>query len=158
MYNMLIDDDIYYLYGKEGKGRVMALAFGLDGVIVHTMPTFTFFYDMINSSNNIVCVNDDCSLVNFLDDNENIIETLQTNSKLGSILTSSPKIFELMRRNEDNTPIEASTIPPKNREVIEGWRYNENGLIAPYGWEPKPVKTLAEIRQEFFERSNNVRR
>ena len=157
MDNMLINDDIYYIYGKEGKGRVMALAFGIDGVIVHTMPTFTFFYDMINNSSNIVCINDDCSLVNFLDEDNNVTQTLQTNSKLGSILTSSPVVFELMRRNEDNTAIEPSSIPPKNREVVEGWRYDNNGLIAPEGWVPKPVKTLAEMRQDFIDRNKNVR-
>ena len=69
MLNMLTDDDIYYLYGKENNGLVMAMALGIDGVIVHTMPTFTFFYDLINNSSSVVCLNDSCSLVNFLDDN-----------------------------------------------------------------------------------------
>ncbi len=144
---MITDNDIYYSFGKQGEGVIAAIAFGIDGYIVETMSTYTSFIDLINLSSYIECINDDCSMVNFMDKSGLIIQTLKTNSKLGSILASEPVVFELMRRNPDNSAVEPSSIPAKNREVVEGWRYDDNGLIPPEGWTPSIPPTLEEMRQ-----------
>lgn len=47
------------------------------------------FKSLIRQSDTIECVNDDCSVVRFLDKDGNELETLSTTSELGSLLSSN---------------------------------------------------------------------
>jgi hypothetical protein len=135
---MLTNADVYFS-GDMSKGVVMAIAFGIENEIVHTMPTYTFFYDLIQTSDSIVCDSDDCTSLKFLDKSGKTIETLTTDPKLGSVLASSPKVFEILRRTPDNSAVEDTERFIKYRHVVDGWTYEGDEIIPPVGWYPAPT-------------------
>jgi len=143
---MLKDSDIIYS-GDLSKGTVMAIALGLDGEIVHTIPTYTFFYDAIKKASSIVCVTEDCSTIDFLNKDGSVFESLTTNSFLGSILASSPVVFELMRRLDDNSAVKDMELFNKFRFVTPGWTYSGKNIIPPKGWTP-PKPPTSEDRDK----------
>lgn len=114
---------------QRPKEAIISLAFGIDGEIVHTLVTYVKFYNLIVNSDKIVCKSDNCDIVDFLDKQENIIETLYANPLLGSILASSPKIFILSQRSEDNSKLINSGKHPWYRNVEPGWKYDESGIL-----------------------------
>lgn len=125
---MLTIDDIQWP-PQRPKDAIIALAFGIDGEIVHTIVTYDKFYELIKTSASIVCKSDNCDVVDFLDESGNVIETLTANSLLGSVLASSPEIFVLIRRSKDNLQIIDPGKHPWYGKVEPGWKYNENGIL-----------------------------
>lgn len=143
---MLKESDVVYS-GDLSKGTVMAIALGIDGEIVHTMPTYTFFYDAIKKAASIVCVTEDCSTIDFLNEDGSVFESLTASSFLGSVLASSPVVFELMRRLDDNSAVKDMELFNKLRFVTPGWKYSGLEITPPPGWMP-PVPSTSEQRDK----------
>ena len=54
--------------------------------------TYTWFTQLLSKAVTIEGVNDDCSIVRFVDSKNNELEQLTTTSEFGSVLSSNPKI------------------------------------------------------------------
>jgi len=124
---MLTDEDIYWPPQKP-KDAIISLAFGFDGEIVHTVVTYVYFYHLILNSQ-IVCKTDSCNVVDFINSNGAVVETLQTTSLFGSILASSPAVFVLAQRSSDNSTVVDEGKHPWYRKVEPGWKYDESGIL-----------------------------
>jgi hypothetical protein len=139
---MLNSVDITYSDASEGRVAI-AIAIGIGGEVLITLPTYVDFYEFLLENNEVVCVTEDCSTVNFVK-NEEVIETLVTTALMGSVLASNPDILEIVRRNPDNS------IPEMNEDrrfkgyVVPGWGYSPEGFIAPEGWVMPPQRTAEE--------------
>lgn len=125
---MLTNEDIHWPPQKP-RDAVISLAFGFDGEIVHTLTTYVYFYNLITDAKNIVCKTETCDVVEFLNSEGAVIETLQTTPLLGSILASSPAVFVLVRRSEDNSKVVDEGKHPWYRKVEPGWKYDERGIL-----------------------------
>lgn len=125
---MLTTEDIQWPPQKP-KHPLIALAFGIDGEIVHTIVTYVPFYEMILNSSSIICKSDSCNTVEFIDKKGLSITTLTTTPLFGSVLASSPDIFVLSQRSEDNASIVDPGKHPWYRSVEPGWKYDENGIL-----------------------------
>ena len=131
-------------YSKESVGRVgMAIAIGIDGEALVTLPTYVDFYEFLLENKEVVCATEDCSTVSFIKNGE-VIETLVTNSLMGSVLSSNPDILELGRQNPDNSMPEITEELRFRGYVVPGWGYGPEGFIAPEGWVMPPQRTAEE--------------
>jgi hypothetical protein len=140
---MLTKEDIIYS-NQETDRIIMAVAFGIDGEVLTTIPTFVDVYELL-TENTIVCSTENCDTVNIVKNNE-VIETIYLNdSFLGSILSSSPDIMELVRRNPDNSIPEMTPEIRTKMSVVPGWTYDESGFIPPSGWVLPKERTPEEI-------------
>jgi hypothetical protein len=140
---MLTDNDIYYFPDKHPGVPTIAIAIGINGKIIIDMPTYVFFYDILKSADSVVANNEDHSNISFIK-NENVIETLQTSSFLGSLLASKPDILEIFRPpNQDQYK--------KNSRVSSGWLYDSEGNFSlPYeGWDTELVDGKYNADNEF---------
>lgn len=125
---MLTTEDIQWP-PKKPKHPLVALAFGIDGEIVHTMVTYVPFYKMILEAKSIVCKSENCNVVDFIDDRGLVITSLSTTPLFGSLLASSPDIFVLSQRSEDNSKMVDTGNPSWYRSVEAGWKYDESGIL-----------------------------
>jgi hypothetical protein len=141
---MLTKNDITYS-GQQTDRVIMAIALGIDGEVVLTIPTFVDFYEFLLENRTVVCAADDCSVINFVD-GEDIIETLSLDSFWGSVLASNPDIMEIVRRNPDNSFAELTDELRTKMAVVPGWAYDDTGFITPEGWELRPLPTEEQIR------------
>ena len=114
---------------KRPKDALISLAFGIDGEIVYTLVTYVNFYELLTKTSSIRCKSDNCDVVEFWDESDNLIETLQAGALFGSVLASSPKIFVLVRRSKDNSTVEFMDERPWYRKVEPGWKYDESGIL-----------------------------
>jgi len=139
---MLTDNDIYYFAGKHPSKQVIAIAFGIDGKVVLDMPTYTDFYEILISANEVISNNDDYSSISLMKDG-NLIETLQTSSFLGSLIASNPDILVIFKPPDQQQFI-------KNQDVCSGWLYDANGeFYLPYeGWDTEMVNGLYNSDRE----------
>jgi len=139
---MLTDNDIYYFTGKHPSKQVVAIAFGLDGKVILDMPTYTDFYEMLISADEIINNNEDYSNISFIK-NGTTIETLQTSSFLGSLIASNPDILVIFRPPNQEQFV-------KNQDVCSGWLYDENGEFRlPYeGWDTEMIDGLYNADRE----------
>lgn len=144
---MLTKADITYS-GQETDRVIMAIALGIDGEVLITIPTFVDFYEFLLENTETVCADEDCSVVNYIKDGE-VIETLSVDPFLGSVLASKPDILEIIRRNPDNTLPERTEELRARVAVVPGWTYDSTGFIAPPGWvlPPLPTKEAQEQAQ-----------
>jgi hypothetical protein len=141
---MLTKEHIIYS-GQTTDRVIMALALGIEGDVLITIPTFVDIYELLLSSTSISCSREKCDVVNLLKDGE-IIETLSLNdSFMGSVLASSPDIMEIVRRNLDNSIPELTVEIRTKLSVVPGWSYNEFGFVPPLGWILPPERTPEEI-------------
>jgi len=102
---MLTDNDIYF--SDEDKAALIESTnigedYSIRGVYViikneqgdietyKNILTYDWFTDLLLRTTTIECVNDDCSIVKFLDYKGNELEQLTTTSELGSMLASNP--------------------------------------------------------------------
>jgi hypothetical protein len=142
---MLTKENIIYS-NQETDRVIMAIALGIDGEVLSTLATFVDVYEML-TTNTIVCSTENCDTINIVKDNE-IIETIYLNDPfLGSILSSSPDIMELVRRNPDNSIPEFTDEIRTKMAVVAGWTYDESGFIPPTGWVLPPPRTPEEIEE-----------
>lgn len=125
---MLTTDDITWPPLKP-KHPLIALAFGIDGEIVKTLVTYVPFYKLIINAESIVCKSEQCDVVEFVDNRGISITTLHTDPMFGSLLASSPDIFVLSQRSDDNSSVLDSGKHPWYRSVEAGWKYDENGIL-----------------------------
>jgi hypothetical protein len=149
---MLTKEDIIYS-NQETDRIIMAVAFGIDGEVLATIPTFVDVYELLTEST-IVCSTENCDTINIVKNNE-VIETIYLNdSFLGSILSSSPDIMELVRRNPDNSIPEMTPEIRTKMSVVPGWTYDESGFIPPSGWvlpkeyTPEEIEAMRKKMQE----------
>lgn len=106
---MLTDADVFFPLTVEARDAAMEnLAVGELLVIpspiaaiwsspgklevAKRIPTYQWFVEILVKSKTIECVNEDCSLIRFIDNSGNELAQWQTTSELGSILSSNPKI------------------------------------------------------------------
>jgi hypothetical protein len=141
---MLTKNDIVYS-GQQTDRVIMAIALGIEGEVVLTIPTFVDFYEFLLANKNVVCASEDCNVVNFVD-GEEVIQTLFVDSLWGSVLASNPDIMEIVRRNPDNSPAELTDELRTKMAVVPGWTYDESGFIPPEGWELLPLPTEEQVR------------
>lgn len=125
---MLTLDDVRWPPQKP-KDAIIALAFGIDGEIVHTLVTYENFYELITTSASIVCKSENCDTVDFVNEFGCITNTLQADPLLCSVLASSPEIFVLLRRSKDNLQIVEPGKHPWYGRVEPGWKYDESGIL-----------------------------
>ena len=139
---MLTDNDIYYFTGKHPSKKVIAIAFGIDGKVILDMPTYTDFYEMLISADEIISNNEDFSNISLIKDGTTI-ETLQTSSFLGSLIASNPDILVIFRPTNQEQFV-------KNQDVCSGWLYDENGKFRlPYdGWDTEMIDGLYNADRE----------
>ncbi len=147
---MLTTEDITYS-GQETDKVIMAIALGIDGEVLVAIPTFVDFYDLLVENTEVVCVTEDCTVVNYLKDGE-VVETLSVSAFLGSVLASNPDVLEIVRRNPDNTFPEITDELRTRMAVGPGWQYDSSGFITPPGWTlpPLPTKEKEEKLKEFL--------
>lgn len=141
---MLTDNDIYFFWNKYPERQQMAIAFGLEGKVIVDFATYVDFYDNVLSvADEVVPNNEDHSNVSFKKNGE-VIETLQTSPFFGSLLCSSPDIFELYRHPN---PEQLA----KNGKVAPGWVYDSEGNFSePYeGWGDEIVDGMYNIDKEY---------
>jgi hypothetical protein len=142
---MLTKEDITYSL-QETDRVIMAVAFGIDGEVLITIPTFVDVYELL-TTNTIVCSTENCDTINIVN-NDEIIETIYLNDPfLGSVLSSSPDIMELVRRNPDNSIPEMTPEIRTKMSVVPGWTYDESGFIPPAGWVLPNERTPEEIEE-----------
>jgi len=115
---MITDNDIYWEKDKNEKQPIV-IGFGLDGVLVFDMPSYVDFYDLLKTSDSVVNITEDYSMINFIK-NEIVVETLHTSEMLGSLICSEPDILEIYRHPNEEQKI-------KNKGVIAGYKYDELG-------------------------------
>jgi len=144
---MLTDTDIYFFW-KENESpnpikNHMALGFGINGKLIADMVTYVDFYELLIDSDEIIPMNENCSVVNFIK-NGIVIDTLTTSSFLGSLLSSSPDFLPIYIF-PNNEQLE------KNRKVVPGWLYDESGEFSiPYeGWEDEFVDGMYNVDREY---------
>jgi hypothetical protein len=144
---MITDSDIFFFWKENESPNVirnhMALGFGINGKLVADMVAYVDFYELLVDSDEIIPINEDCSVVNFIK-NGVVIETLTTSSFLGSLICSDPDflpvyIFPNIEQLE------------KNGRVVPGWLYDENGEFSiPYeGWEDELVDGMYNVDREY---------
>lgn len=140
---MITDNDIYFFWDKYPERQQMALGFGVNGKLVAAFATYVDFYDLLFSSDEIVPVNEDSSIVNFIKNGE-VIETLKTSSFLGSLLCSNTDLLEMYRHPN---PEQLA----KNAGVGPGWLYDANGEFRlPYeGWDTEMVDGMYNSDREY---------
>lgn len=110
---MLTDNDIYFSEQDDAAAKALVnvgdryevkhISFGFDGQVVHSMATHESFVTLFQSASSIECVDEDCSIVKFIGKDNEELETLNTDSKLGSILASNPTLWvgmEIRTRRE----------------------------------------------------------
>jgi hypothetical protein len=141
---MLTKNDIVYS-GQQTDRVIMAIALGIDGEVVLTIPTFVDFYEFLLANKTVVCVTDDCDVVNFVNGDE-VVETLSVDPLWGSVLASNPDIMEIVRRNPDNSLIELTDEIRTKMAVVPGWTYDSTGFITPEGWALLPLPTEEQVR------------
>lgn len=105
---MLTEDDIFFsevdrqaLVDSVAEGedyRIRGIIFNLkneNGDIewIKKIQTYDWFMDLLNKTKTIECVEEDCSVVRFLDSSGEEIEQLTTTSEFGSALASNPNIY-----------------------------------------------------------------
>lgn len=104
---MLTDNDILFNDNDESQlletlnvgdeyhvpGTIVCI-YNDDGKIeaAKQFSTHSWFIEILQNSSKIECVNDDCSIIKFVDINNNEINQLTTTSQLGSMLASNPKL------------------------------------------------------------------
>ena len=115
---MITDNNIYWEKDKNEKQPIV-IGFGLDGVLVFDMPSYVDFYDLLKTSDSVVNITEDYSMINFIK-NEIVVETLHTSEMLGSLICSEPDILEIYRHPNEEQKI-------KNKGVIAGYKYDELG-------------------------------
>lgn len=130
----------------------MAIALGIDGEVLITIPTFVDFYEFLIENTEVACLAQDCSVINYLKDGE-VVETLSVSAFMGSVLASNPDIFEIVRRNPDNTFPEITDNLRTRMAVVPGWKYDDTGFIAPPGWTlpPPPTEEAKEQVKRFLD-------
>lgn len=140
---MITDNDIYFFWNKYPERQQMAIGFGINGKLISDLATYVDFYDLLISSDEVVSASEDNSVVNFMK-NGLIIETLQTSSFFGSLLSSNPDIIEMYRHPN---PEQLA----KNAAVSPGWLYDENGEFRiPYeGWDTEIVDGMYNADKEY---------
>jgi hypothetical protein len=142
---MLTKEDITYSL-QETDRVIMAVALGIDGEVLITLPTFVDVYEML-TENTIVCSTENCDTIDIVKDDE-VIETIYLNDPfLGSVLASSPDIIELVRRNPDNSIPEMTPEVRTKMAVVPGWTYDESTFIPPAGWVLPRERTPEEIEE-----------
>ena len=145
---MLTSED--FEYSSEITGRVaIAIALGIDGEVLVTMPTYVDFYEFLLDNPQVICVTEDCGTINFMSEEE-VVETLVTTPLLGSLLASNPDILEIVRRNPDNSFPEITETIRFKGYVVPGWKYDTSGFIAPEDW-VLPTNTAAEQEAKYTE-------
>lgn len=139
---MLTDNDIYFFQGKHPSKKVIAIAFGINGTVILDMPTYTDFYDILVSADEVVSNNDDYTNITFFKDGS-AIETLQTSSFLGSLICSNPDILVIYQ-----PPNQLQFI--KNQNVSSGYLYDNNGEFRlPYiGWDTEMIDGLYNLDRQ----------
>jgi hypothetical protein len=105
---MLTDNDIFFsetdrqaLIDSVAEGdsyRIRGIIFNLkneDGEIewLRKINTYDWFMNLFNRTKTIECVNEDCSIVKFIDYTGEEIEQLTTTPEFGSALASNPNIY-----------------------------------------------------------------
>lgn len=105
---MLTDNDIFFsetdrqaLIDSVAEGedyKIRGIIFNLkneNGEIewIKRIDTYDWFMDLINKTKTIECVNENCSVVRFLNSSGEEIEQLTTTSEFGSALASKPNIY-----------------------------------------------------------------
>lgn len=105
---MLTDNDIFFsetdrqaLIDSVAEGqayKIRGIIFNLkneDGEIewLKRIDTHDWFMDLLNKTKTIECVEEDCSVVRFLNSSGEEIEQLTTTSEFGSALASKPNIY-----------------------------------------------------------------
>lgn len=144
---MLTDTDIYFFWKENEKPESiknhMALGFGINGKLIADMVTYVDFYELLINSDEIIPMNEDCSVVNFIK-NGIVVETLKTSSFFGSLLSSSPDFLPIYIFPNDEQL-------NKNRKVVPGWLYDENGEFSiPYeGWEDEVIDGMYNVDREY---------
>ena len=136
---MLTKADITYS-GQKTDRVIMAIALGIEGEVLITLPTFVDFYEFLLENTDVACVTESCDVVEFRKEG-GVLETLQVDSFLGSVLASNPDILEIVRRNPDNTLVPMTDEIRTKMAVTPGWRYYGGEFIAPEGWTLPPLPT-----------------
>jgi hypothetical protein len=149
---MLTKNDIVYS-GQQTDRVIIAIAIGIEGEVLVALPTFVDFYEFLLENTEVVCLAQDCTIINYLKDGE-VLETLSVDAFLGSILASNPDIIEIVRRNPDNTLPEITDELRTRMAVGPGWQYNSTGFITPPGWTLPPLPTK-EDEEKLRERLDN---
>ena len=105
---MLTDNDIFFseadrqaLVDSAAEGEaytIRGIIFNLkdeDGNIEwqRRIDTYDWFMNLFNKTKTIECVNEECSVVKFIDYNDKEIEQLTTTPEFGSALASKPNIY-----------------------------------------------------------------
>jgi hypothetical protein len=140
---MITDTDIYFSPERFPGRPHIAIAFGIDGKNVADFVTYIDFFDLLKTSDKVTANNEDCSSISFIK-NEEVVETLQTSSFLGSLICSNPDILEI-HRPPDHDQAE------RNRRVTPGWRYDEYGnfFIPYYGWDTEIIDGMSNVEREY---------
>jgi len=148
---MLTNSDILFS-GQPTDKVIMAMALGIDGDVLITIPTFVDFYEFLLENTDVVCVTEECTVINYLKDGE-VIETLSVSAFMGSVLASNPDILEIVRRNPDNTFPEITDELRTRMAVVPGWKYDSTGFIIPPGWTlpTSPTKETEEKIKRFLD-------
>ena len=105
---MLTENDILFsetdrqaLIDSVAEGntyRIRGIIFNLkneNGEIewLRKINTYDWFMNLLNKTKTIECVNEDCSIVRFLNSSGEEIEQLTTTPEFGSALASNPNIY-----------------------------------------------------------------
>lgn len=105
---MLTENDICFS-DEDEKALIDSVAVGeeykIRGVIIviwdenrniewiRRISTYDWFTQLLSKAVKIECVNDDCSIVRFVDSEGNELEQLTTTPEFGSVLSSNPTMY-----------------------------------------------------------------